>query len=101
MTIKKSDRPEKDYFALFTPIGEGRSKKTYFGDSKLNQYTSGATKEQRERYLARHKKDLSTNDSMRAGYLSYYILWSGFENQKPSKSLRLNISRYKKKFGYK
>jgi hypothetical protein len=99
MTIKKSDKPEKDYMAIFTPLGEGRSRKTYFGDASLDHYTSGATKKQRDAYLARHKKDLNTNDPKRAGFLSFYLLWSGFD-EKPSRSLRKNIARYKKKFGF-
>jgi hypothetical protein len=47
--------------------------------------------EQKERYLKRHKKDLRTNDPMRAGYLSYYLLWN-----KPT--LQESIKDYKKKF---
>lgn len=98
MTIKKSDKPAKDYVAIFTDEKTGRTKKTYFGDANLPHYTSGATKEQRKRYLARHKKDLETGDPKRAGYLSYYLTWSGHDEN--SKSLRKNIKYYKRRFNF-
>lgn len=95
MMIKKSTKPEKDYMAIFTERPNGRNKTVHFGDSKLPQYTSTATKEQRERYRKRHQKDLRTNDPERAGYLSYYILWG------ESKSIRKNIESYKRRFNFK
>jgi len=95
MIIKKSSKSSKDYMAIFTDEKTGRKKTTHFGDAKLPHYTSGASKEQRTRYRARHKKDLQTNDPKRAGYLSYYILWG------ESKSLRENIKSYKRRFYFK
>jgi len=95
MIIKKSTKPNKDYMAIFTDEKTGRKKTTHFGDSNLPQFTSSATKEQRTRYRARHKKDLQTNDPKRPGYLSYYILWG------ESKSLRENIKSYKRRFNFK
>ncbi len=94
MVIKKSDKAGKDYMAIFTK-DNGRTKTTHFGDANLDHYTSGASKEQRTRYRARHKKDLQTNDPKRAGYLSYYILWG------ESKSMRENIKSYKRRFNFK
>ena len=95
MIVKPSTKPAKDYMAIFTDEKTGRTKTTHFGDANLDHYTSGATKEQRTRYQARHKKDLQTNDPKRAGYLSYYILWG------QSTSLRENIKSYKKRFNFK
>lgn len=95
MMIKKSTKPEKDYMAIFTERPNGRNKTVHFGDSKMSDYVSGATKEQRERYRKRHQKDLRTNDPERAGYLSYYILWG------ESKSIRKNIESYKRRFNFK
>ena len=95
MMIKKSPKPEKDYMATFTERPNGRNKTVHFGDSKMSDYVSGATKEQRERYRKRHQKDLRTNDPERAGYLSYYILWG------ESKSIRKNIESYKRRFNLK
>jgi len=94
MIVKKSTKAGKDNMAIFTDEKTGRKKTTHFGDASLPHYTSGATKEQRTRYRARHKKDLQTNDPTRAGYLSYYILWG------ESKSLRENVKSYKKRFNF-
>ena len=95
MIVKKSTKASKDYMAIFTDEKTGRTKTTHFGDANLPHYTSSATKEQRTRYRARHRKDLRTNDPKRAGYLSYYILWG------ESKSLRENIKNYKRRFNLK
>ncbi len=94
MIVKKSNKSGKDNMAIFTNEKSGRTKTVHFGDASLAHYTSGATKEQRTRYRARHKKDLQTNDPTRAGYLSYYILWG------ESKSLRENVKSYKKRFNF-
>ena len=81
--------------AIFTERPNGRNKTVHFGDSKMSDYVSGATKEQRERYRKRHQKDLRTNDPERAGFLSFYITWG------ESKSIRKNIESYKKRFNFK
>jgi len=91
VVIKKSDKPGKKLVAVFTK-DNGRTKKTYFGAAGMDDYTITKDKEQRKRYRSRHKKDLSTGDYTRAGYLSWYILWGD------STSRRDNISAYKKRF---
>jgi len=91
VVIKKSDKPGKKLVAVFTK-DNGRTKKTYFGAAGMDDYTITKDKEQRKRYRSRHKKDLSTGDYTRAGYLSYYILWGN------STSRRENIASYKKRF---
>jgi len=100
LIIKKSDRPEKEYKAVFKENNK-IVKTTYFGDPNLNQYVSRKGKKvtdvQRDNYISRHKKDLDTGDSMRAGYLSLYILWSYATN---SRSIRTNIKDFKDRFGY-
>jgi hypothetical protein len=87
----------KKYTAIFC-MCEGKSKccdndkkKVHFGSAGMDDYTITKDEEQKERYLKRHKKDLRTNDPMRAGYLSYYLLWN-----KPT--LQESIKDYKKKF---
>lgn len=94
LIIKKSLKENKDYTAFFKNEDGKIVKTTHFGDSRLSHYTSGATKKQREAYLKRHKKDLETKDPMRAGYLSFFILWG------ESKSIRKNIKDYKERFGF-
>jgi hypothetical protein len=91
VVIKKSDKPGKKLVAVFTK-DNGRTKKTYFGAAGMDDYTITKDKEQRKRYRSRHKKDLSTGDYTRAGYLSWYILWGD------STSRRDNISSYKRRF---
>jgi hypothetical protein len=66
---------------------------TDFGAAGMDDYTLTGNKEQRDRYRARHRKDLETNDPTRAGYLSYYILWGD------STSMRTNIADYRRRFG--
>ena len=91
VVIKKSDKPGKKLVAIFTR-DNGRTKKTYFGGAGMEDYTITKDKEQRKRYRSRHKKDLSTGDYTRAGYLSYHILWGD------STSRRENIASYKRRF---
>jgi hypothetical protein len=91
VVIKKSDKAGKKMMAVFTR-DNGRKKTTYFGQATADDYTITKDKEQRKRYRSRHKKDLSTGDYTRAGYLSWYILWGD------STSRRENISAYKKRF---
>ena len=91
LKISKSDKPEKKYVAIFEKE-DGKKKKTYFGAAGMDDYTITKDKEQRKRYRQRHKKDLSTSDPTRAGFLSYYILWGD------SPSINENIKDYKKKF---
>ena len=93
LTIKKSTKSGKKYMAVFI-TDSGRSKTTHFGQAGAPDYTLTGDKVRRKAYRERHRKDLNTGDSTRAGYLSYYILWG--EN----KSIRENIKSYKKRFNY-
>jgi hypothetical protein len=67
-------------------------KRTAFGSAGMDDYTLTHSKEQRERYRTRHKKDLETNDPRRAGFLSYYILWG------ESTSVLANKKAYENRF---
>jgi hypothetical protein len=66
-------------------------KKVHFGSAGMDDFTITKDEEQKERYRKRHQKDLRTNDPMKPGYLSYYLLWN-----KPT--LQESIKDYKKKF---
>ena len=86
--IKLDGNDKHKYMAVFDD-----GKKTKFGATGYDDYTkSPHDKDQRDRYRARHKKDLSTHDPKRSGYLSYYLLWGD------STSLNTNLAEYKKKF---
>ncbi len=92
--ISDSDRSGKKLKAVFTREN-GRTKTVHFGQAGAPDYTLTGDKSRRKAYRDRHRKDLNTGDPMRAGYLSYYILWG------ESKSRQVNIRNYKKRFGYK
>lgn len=51
-------------------------KTTKFGQAGADDFTITGDEEAKKRYRARHRKDLSTGDPTRAGFLSYYILWN-------------------------
>jgi len=91
MIVKKSSKAGKKYMAIFTR-DNGRNKTTHFGSAGMDDYTIKKDKQQRKRYRDRHQKDLSTGDYMRAGFLSYYLLWG------ESTSMRENLKSYKKRF---
>jgi hypothetical protein len=59
----------------------------------MDDYTLTGDKEQRERYRARHKKDLK-GEPWKAGYLAYYILWG------ESRSKRENERAYRERFNF-
>lgn len=65
-------------------------KRIQFGSKGSTTYTSGATEQQKDAYLARHKVNEDWN-SINAGSLSRYILWS-------SKTLAGGIANFRKKF---
>ena len=88
--IEKSPKPEKKWRATFEG-DSGRVKHTDFGDSSMEDYTQHHDKQRQENYLSRHKKDLQTGDPTRAGFLSYYVLWS-------HPSLRRGLEEYRRKF---
>ena len=92
--IKNSTKADKKKMAIFYEDGK-KIKTVHFGASGMDDYTKTKDKEQRKRYRQRHEKDLKTKDPMKAGYLSYYILWGN------STSLDENIKDYKKRFGFK
>ena len=92
VSVKKSEKAGKDYTATFRDSKTGKEKKTHFGDATMDHYNVHRDKNRREKYRSRHKKDLSTGDPTRAGYLSYYLLWG------ESTSLKTNLAAYRKRF---
>ena len=92
VSVKKSEKAGKDYTATFRDSKTGKEKKTHFGDATMDHYNIHRDKERRERYRSRHKKDLSTGDPTKAGYLSYYLLWG------ESTSMKTNLAAYRKRF---
>ena len=92
LQIFKSDREGKKFKAVFTK-DDGKTKTVHFGSSMHQDFTQHKNLERRRLYRQRHEKDLK-GDPMRAGYLSYYILWGDSTN------LKINIKSFKIKFGF-
>ncbi len=93
VTIKASPKAQKKLVATFTRA-DGTTKTTHFGSAGMDDYTRTKDKEQRARYIARHKKRENWSDPESAGALSRYILWGD------STSQRTNIASFKRRFGY-
>lgn len=92
--IKKSTREGKKLTAIFT-YDDGKVKVVHFGAEGYEDYTTSKDKEQRSRYLIRHKKNENWNVPDTAGSLSKHILWG------PTTSRQENIRLFKKKFNLK
>ena len=92
LVINKSDKSEKKYKAVFTKP-DGKTKTVHFGAKGYQDYTQHHDKHRRDLYRQRHEKDLK-GDPMRAGYLSYYILWGNSTN------IQTNIRSFKNKFNF-
>jgi len=88
ISIVKLNGDKKKYEAVF--IDKGTQKTQKFGASGMSDYTIHKDINRRNRYIARHLKDLDTNDPTRAGYLSMFILWN-----KPS--LDASIDDYRRR----
>jgi hypothetical protein len=88
--IIRSPNPDKKWEAQFL-LDNGKIRKTSFGAAGSLDETIGAGSEKARQYRARHAVDLRTGDPTRAGYLAYYILWSG-------PNMTQNITAYKKRF---
>jgi len=93
ISITKSPRPGKKWRATFEHTGDHGVTEfhTDFGDTDYLDFTQGASPERAALYRMRHQKDLDTNNPTKAGYLSYYLLWS-------SPHFKQNILKYKNKF---
>jgi len=63
-----------DYKRFEATFSDG--KKTKHGSVNGETYIDHKDKEKRKNYIARHQKDLNTDDPQRAGYLSMFLLWN-------------------------
>ena len=99
----KSPITTKKWRAVFKK-DDGKEKTTDFGASGMRDFTLINNKTSKfylpkiidrnvvkDNYRRRHKKDLSTNDPTRAGFLSYYVLWN-------KRTMKSSIADYKKRF---
>lgn len=93
VSITSSDKPGKKLKATFTREN-GRKKTIHFGQAGAPDFTITKDKDQRKRYLARHRANENWSRAESAGALSRWILWG------PTTTRRTNISRFKSRFGY-
>jgi len=91
--IKKSTKPEKKLMAIFT-MDNGRTRTTHFGASGMDDYTKTRDKEQKQRYLERHRRNENWNNPLSAGALSRWILWN-------KESKVASINDFKRRFNLK
>jgi len=91
--IKKSTKPNKKLMAVF--VRHDKTRKTiHFGQAGQDDYTITKDKQQRKRYLDRHRKNEDWTKPESAGALSKWILWG------KSTSRKDNIAEFKKRFKY-
>ena len=91
--ITKSTKPEKKLMAVFQ-LDNGRSRKIHFGSAGADDYTKTKDRDQRKRYLERHRRRENWNAPMTPGALSRWILWD-------KETKEASITSYKKRFNLK
>ena len=94
VVIKKSTKPEKKLMAQFYPKEGNRTKTIHFGSSGMDDYTKTKDKEQKKRYISRHRRRENWNVPDTAGSLSRWILWN-------KETRGASIIDYKRRFGLK
>ena len=70
---KSIDRPEKKFYVITND-----NKKVYFGQTGADDFTITKNEEQKQRYIARHKKneDWTKSGIDTPGFWAYHYLWS-------------------------
>ena len=91
--IKKSTAKGKKWTAIFYDKGK-KVKTTHFGSKGMDDFTIIKNKDQKERYLNRHKKRENWDSYMTAGSLSRWIL-------RNKETIKSSISDYLKRFKLK
>jgi hypothetical protein len=71
---------------------DGKTSTVKFGIHKSFSYIDGASKEIRDAYRARHRRDILNKNPTTKGNLSYYITWG------ESNDINKNIRDYKRMF---
>lgn len=76
--IPTSSGSRKKLVAVFSDRRQGRRRivSQSFGYRGMEDFTTHGDVDRRERYWNRHRKDLDTADPVRAGFLSWFILWN-------------------------
>lgn len=88
--IQRTPNENKEFKAVFDV--NGRTKITRFGTSSNFVLNPNKTLRDRTNYIKRHQVNEDFNDPTSAGALSRFVLWGD------SRSLKKNISAFKKRF---
>ena len=88
--IQRTPNEPKEFKAVFDV--NGRTKTTRFGTSSNFVLNPNKTIRDRTNYIKRHQVNEDFNDPTSAGALSRFVLWGD------SRSLKKNISAFKKRF---
>ncbi len=94
VVIKKSTNPKKKLMAVFSSSKGGRTKTTHFGSAGMDDYTLKRDKQQKSRYIQRHRKRENWNSPTSAGALSRWVLWN-------KETRAASISDFKRRFNLK
>lgn len=96
LRVERLKNDDKRFVAIFQK-DDGKEKRTKFGQPGANNtYLDGASKEVRENYRKRHKRDLRTNDPTRAGYLAMGIIWNKPTLEASIRDYRRRLNIYNK-----
>lgn len=103
LLIKKSDKPDKKYMAIFL-VNNEKVRTIHFGSKNMRDFTLINDKSSKwylpkvldrnvvkDSYLRRHEKNEDWTNPMTAGALSRWILWD-------KKTLASSIKAFKKRF---
>jgi hypothetical protein len=95
VVIKKSSKDGKKLMAVFSYPESTRTRTISFGQAGAPDYTITKDKEQRSRYIRRHRARENWSKPDTAGALSRWVLWGN------STSRSENIRNFKSKFNLK
>jgi hypothetical protein len=74
--LKKSNRPEKKYMAIFQNRKTKRDKVIHFGSAGMEDYTMHKDPARMQLYLKRHSSREDWDNMMSAGFWARWLLWS-------------------------
>ena len=94
VVIKKSTNPKKKLMGVFSSSKSSRTKTVHFGSAGMDDYTIKRDKQQKNRYIQRHRKRENWNEPTSAGALSKHILWN-------KETRAASISDFKRRFNLK
>jgi hypothetical protein len=82
---KSIDRPEKKFYVITND-----NKKVYFGAAGYEDFTITKNEEQKQRYIARHKKNENWNDINSAAFWSRFYLWEKKSKKEAYENIKKN-----------